>query len=130
MKLTICRDETVSPEDISFVIFPCSTFEMSALLKQVRNLNFCAFEPIEGNFIQVGELFDSKGSKLPIAINIQVWKINYKWVAFVEPISDMFSYQVINNWLRTNGFVKEWDNYTRPTICNPINFHLALAAIS
>jgi|GEM_PF-5728109 len=113
----------VSSENVAAVVFPCSHFESHTLWKELQvNYSFSENELIQPTMTEphLVDWVNFLGEQKPIYVNLWCWSIKSVWLVFVEPTGDMFSYNLVNDWL--NGhFACQHEG--RKSFFDPFNFH-------
>lgn len=120
---------TVSSEDVHLVVFPCSSFEIHVLWKQLQEhygfLQDRMREPRVTTMFTVDYVTFLEKRKW-IQVCLWCWNIEGAWVCFVQPIGDMFSYTMVEEWLKGH-FNFHYEKGT--AICDPNNIHNGVKAI-
>ena len=123
---------TISSEEISAVVFPCSSFELFILQEDLRTkYGFTEEELIQPRMtepILVDWIVDTIDGRQPISVNLWCLRIKNVWVCFVEPASDMFSYTKVDDWLRGH-FTCTWRQGNAKAFFDPMNFHNCIFAV-
>lgn len=117
-------DITVSSNEVTAVIFPCSDFEALILYQDLKSrYNFAESEltPPQMTRPLFVDLIKSGEETKVMTVNIWCWKISDRWLCFIEPASDYFSRTLVGAWL-ANHFPCCYSKDSPGDIFEPINF--------
>lgn len=106
---------TISSQQVSAIVFPCTNFEFDVLLKEMESEYGFSSKEIESHprsswYYEV-DWIQWVGRREPITVWLRCWEIRGKWVCFVIPGAN-FSYSIVREWLM--GHFKEGVEFYDP----------------
>lgn len=125
------KDLCIKSTEVNAVIFPCTHFEQACLIQELTNTYWVKDDDITQ--YKAGSIFTVDwvgflGERKPITVELSLWMIKGAWVCFVAPSGDIFSYLLVEEWVKGH-FPCQYDNNLRRAIFDPDNFHGCVQAI-
>lgn len=103
-------DITIPSSSVAAIVSPCSAFEQQTLRKLLQTQYGFEEADLRQPRMVCPVLVDwvtFLGQPQSIYVKLWCWRVKTVWLCFVEPSSDMFSFGLVESWLREHFDCKD-----------------------